>query len=153
MQRKGLFDGHLLGRPPIHGHEAGLAGNNAALRHGFKISHAIGAGDREQLGIRIHRNPRLHIGGVLAHFGGILGGPHGLDFREAHHGVQGNHARIEMLSLELNRLCAVGRNGFPTAAILPSLSSTWPGDRVSPETVCTMAPVRRNESAATAEVA
>ena len=73
---------------------------------------AIGAGDRDQFGIRIHRRPRLDIGRVFAHFAGVPSGADGVDLDQAERSGRCDETGIKMLAVEVNHFVGLGLNGF-----------------------------------------
>ena len=68
---------------------------------------AVGAGDRDQFGVRVNRDPGLDIGGELADLGGIARGEHSRDFDKTERGVCRDQSGIKMLALQVDDLCAV----------------------------------------------
>ena len=112
MQSDRLFDRHVLGRPAVHGHEAGLAGDDAAARHGQEMRDAIGARDGNQFGIGVDRDPGLDIGRVFADLAGVARGADGVDFDEAERSGSRDESGIKVLAVELRYSVCLGFDDF-----------------------------------------
>ena len=104
MERHGTFHGHFFHGPAVRDHEAGLSGDNAAAGHGQKIGDAVGAGDGNQLRIRIDGDPRLDIGGEFAHLRCITGRAHRIDLDQTERSRSGDESRVKMLAVEFHHL-------------------------------------------------
>jgi hypothetical protein len=72
---------------------------------------AVGPGDRDQLGIRIHGNPGADLGGVGADFGGVAGGADGVNFLKSQDRRGRDESGKDVLPVEIRRLVGAFGDG------------------------------------------
>src|SRR6184192_4903975 len=72
------------------------------MRHGLEVGDAIRPRCRDQLRIRICRNPRLNIWSVVTNFSRILGSAHAADLGQTDNGIQSDQAGEQMLAGQID---------------------------------------------------
>ena len=97
-----LLDGEILDGPAVELDQTAESGDGAPGGDHVRVGIAVGPRHRDQFAVRVDGDPGADIGRVVAHLGGVAGGPQGVDLEQAQHRGRGDQTGKDPLAFQFD---------------------------------------------------